>query len=376
MHGMLNGMVLLALAALPLRAIAAPVAWELDQRTVLAPKLNLALDRAWFSGEPRLHDGHGVRRAEIGLALEHRDVFELTAVYDVDAGNWADVFVQLDSRAWKADAGRLRLGQIKVPFGLEGLGSSSATSFLETALATQLVFPGRRVGLEWSRRWQATTLRAAYFSGNDLDGGNPGSMAAARAVWAPRAEPADVLHLGLSAAQESPQDAATVRLRARPESNLAEHFLFDSGALPQVNQIRRAAIDGLWIKGGFSLQGELLQARLARDAGQPDVRARGHYLTASWVPGGASRSYADGSVGNVKPGSGTASAFEFLLRYSHAQLETGATPEHRAHSWTLGSNWYLGQYLKFQLNLVQVRSAQPALLDDHRSLQARMQLAF
>ena len=76
MHGMLNGLVALALAVLPLRAIAAPLAWELDQHTVLTPKLNLALDRAWFSGEPRLDNGQGVRRAEIGLALEHRDVFE------------------------------------------------------------------------------------------------------------------------------------------------------------------------------------------------------------------------------------------------------------------------------------------------------------
>lgn len=373
---MMNRIVGLALVVVPMHGTAAPLTWELGPDTELAPKLNLSMDRAWFSGEPRLHDGHGVRRAEVGLTLTHREVFGLTAVYDVDAGNWADVFLQLDGGTWGADAGRLRLGQIKVPFGLEGLGSSSATPFLETSLATQLVFPGRRVGVEWSHQWQTASLRAAYFSGNDLDGGNPGSMAAARAVWAPRSEPADVLHLGISAAQESPENSATVRLRARPEANLAEHFLLDTGALDQVDRVRRSGLDALWIKGGFSLQGEWLQARLARAAGLGDARTRGHYLMASWVPGGASRSYSSSGVGNVKPGDGAASAFEFLLRYSHAEADSGVAPEHRAHSWTLGSNWYLGQYLKFQLNLVHVDSAQTAPLDDHHSVLARMQIAF
>src|SRR5690606_19175360 len=57
-HGMMNRIVGLALVVVPMHGTAAPLTWELGPDTELAPKLNLSMDRAWFSGEPRLHDGH------------------------------------------------------------------------------------------------------------------------------------------------------------------------------------------------------------------------------------------------------------------------------------------------------------------------------
>ncbi|MDQ2703482.1 MAG: porin, partial [Pseudomonadota bacterium] len=211
-----------------------------------------------------------------------------------------------------------------------------------------------------------------YFGGNDLEGANAGQTVAARAAWVPRNAAGDVLHLGVSASREEP-DAGSFRMRARPEVGLTDVRLVDTGTLPGVDAIRREGLEGLWIRGSWSVQGEYLQARVARGPGLDDVGGRGAYVFASWVPTGESRAY-NGYAGNVVP-SGM-SALELLLRYSHVDLDDGAVRGGRQSDWTLGANWYLGRNFKVQANYVFASSRRGDLRRDPHAFGLRAQVQF
>nr|WP_255595623.1 porin [Lysobacter sp. BMK333-48F3] len=83
-------------------------------------------------------------------------------------------------------------------------------------------------------------LSAAYFFGHDLQGDNPGTTAAGRAVWTPTKEKTRVLHLGLTGSVENPHGyrdgrgtyfGPAARFRARPQNGLTGVRLVDSGQL-------------------------------------------------------------------------------------------------------------------------------------------------
>ncbi|WP_252725933.1 porin, partial [Acinetobacter baumannii] len=88
------------------------------------------------------------------------------------------------------------------------------------------------------------------------------------------------------------------RLRARPEAGLTDIRYVDSGALVTADQIRRTGLEGIWIRGPFSLQAEALQATVTRNDGKPDYTGHGQYAMASWVLTGESRPYNAGAVAN------------------------------------------------------------------------------
>ena len=324
---------------------------------------NLAYDVNRFSRDARHADADGMRRAELGLLLD-ADALYATAVHDVESQAWLDVFARLDTAALGRDVGRIRVGQFKVPFGLEGSASTRTASFMEQALPTQAFFPGRRLGLEWTHAGPAYRFQAGLFGGEDLAGGNPGSMAALRGLWVPWQASGRVLHLGMSLALERPRGetsadgealAPMARLRARPDAGLTDVRLLDSGVLDAARDVHRSGLEFLWIHGSLSLQGEALQARITRGDGRPDYRAEGQYLFASWLPGGESRAYRNGHAANVVP-TRRWGAVELLARYDRADLDDGPIGGGRGHAWTLGANWYLGRHIKLQLNHVAARA--------------------
>jgi len=320
-----------------------------------------------------LANAHAYRRRETGLFLRRKGVYDLSVGYDFEAEVWQDVALKLYSQGlFGRDVGVLRVGQFKTPVGFDAVGASRSTPFLESALPVQVAYAGRRLGAEWSLQRPHHLASLAYFGGNDLEGGNAGQTIAARAAWVPRNAAGDVLHLGLSASREEP-DADKFRMRARPEVALTDVRLVDTGTLSGVETIRRGGLEGLWIHGPWSVQGEYLQASVARGAGLDDVDARGAYVFASWVATGESRAY-NGYAGNVVP-SGT-SALELLLRYSHVDLDDGAVRGGRQSDWTVGANWYLGRNFKVQANYVFANSRRGDLRREPEAFGLRAQVQF
>jgi phosphate-selective porin OprO/OprP len=143
--------------------------------------------------------------------------------------------------------------------------------------------------------------------------------------------------------------------------------------LKSVGNVDRYGLEGLWIRGPWSLQGEYLHAGTTFSDGKPAYHVDGWYAFASWIATGESRPYADGNVGNVSP-SRPWGAVEFALRYSAVDLNGGGVTRGREHDWTLGVNWYLGRHLKIQANYVRAFSDRKQLIVDPRVVELRAQI--
>jgi phosphate-selective porin OprO and OprP len=319
------------------------------------------------------HDESRFRRREVGLTLRRKDVYDLVVQRDLESETWMDVSLKLHSTGvFGRDIGALRVGQFKTPVGFDAGSATRATPFLEAALPVQATYAGRRVGAEWSLQRPAWLGSLAWFDNNDLEGGNAGDMLAGRVAWVPRNAKGDVLHLGMAASRERP-DSATARLRARPEVALTDVRLVDTGSLAGVEAIHRRGVEALWIRGPWSLQGEVLEVGVDREAGRADVTGHGAYVFGSWVVTGESRSYS-GYAGNVVPAS--TSALELLLRYSELDLDDATVRGGRQSDWTVGANWYLGRNFKLQANYVFAHARRAGLVRDPEAFGLRAQFHF
>ncbi|MFT4246734.1 MAG: porin [Pseudomonas sp.] len=338
-----------------------PTKYTFSDGTELAGTLNFAYDYNNFSGDSRLEDDSSMRRREFGATLKKKGVYDAMVYFDFEAKTWLDVFFRFETKALLGkDYGRVRLGYIKTPVGLDSVTSSRAGSFLEVGLPAQAIYEGRRTGVEWVLERPQYLLQAGAYGGQDLQGDNPGTTQALRAVWTPIKATGDVLHLGLAGSVENPRGyhdgrgvsySARARVRARPEAGLTDVRLVDSGTLVNVDQIQRLGFEQIWIHGPFSIQSEALRINITRDNGRPDFTGNGQYVYGSWVLTGESRPYSGGAVSNIKP-EHDYGAVELLARYSRLDLDDAGIDGGRQHAWTLGANWYLTSHFKFQANYV------------------------
>ncbi|WP_233171686.1 porin [Dyella sp. ASV21] len=341
----------------------------------------------------RLEDAATNRRRYFGLYLRKPGVYDAIAQYDYQAKQWADAFVRFRSGGVIGkDIGNVRFGYSKTPVGFEGVTSSSATTFIETALPTQAIWEGRRAGVDWA--WIRPHLIVNigdYFWRKDFDGNNPGHTWAGRIAWVPVNRPGEVVHLGVSASQENLDWASqgtvppVARLRARPEDGLSPVRLVDSGNLAYSKSVERQGFEGLWVDGPWSVQGEYLKAQVNRYQGRPNFQTDGYYLFATWTLTGESRYYSDGNVADrryngrdlqaIRPAHPWG-AVELAIRYSELDLNDGAITGGKEHDWTAGANWYIGEHLKFQANYVWAFSDRGNLQVNPHIVEMRAQVYF
>ncbi len=393
----------LSLLALALAAAQAPAhaADGTTQASAWPPKIsfadgtelslggNLQYDFNQFSGEGYngavLEDDDAWRRQELGFTLRRKGVYDLGVTYDFHAKSWNDVALRVETKAlFGRDLGKVRIGQMKVPLGFEGNTATRAVSFLEASLPTQAFYENRRSGIDWAFERNRYLVNAGYFFESDLLGNNKGDTTAVRMAWTPRKAAGDVLHLGIAGSRERPDSEVnglgvtvhpSVRWRARPEAALTSVRLVDSGTLTRVDRIDRAGLEALWIHGPWSVQGEYLRQKTTRDLGLPSYSADGGYVFASWMVTGESRGYSGGNVANPKP-KAAHGAVELLARYSRIDLDSDGIAGGRQSDWTLGANWYLTPYFKFQANYVKSDATRGASSADPSVFELRAQMHF
>ncbi|MGA7439290.1 MAG: porin [Luteibacter sp.] len=349
----------------------------------LSVKYQFDLDR-FNNDKDTYEDAQTNRRKEFGFFIRKKGVYDATAVFDFQAKTWLDVFFRLQTKAVLGeDAGAVRVGFMKTPVGFEGNTSTGSTSFLEQSLPMQAIYANRRTGIDWALTRKAYLVQMGYYQGGNLQGDLDGRMVAARAAWTPMNSPGHVLHLGGSVSREDPKgtwdgrghyNVPSARLRALPEAGLITQRLIDSGALAPASHIDRRGLEGLWMSGPWSVQGEYLDAKV-KLLDKPAYKAHGWYAFGSWVMTGESRGYNAGNVSDVLP-KGPWGALEFVARYSTLDLDDGVTRGGNEHDWTLGANWYLTKYLKFQANYVRAFSDRRDLRIDPHILEVRAQVMF
>lgn len=360
-----------------------PTHAQLSEGTDIGLVLRYQYDLNDFSNdEGKFTDAHTNRRKYLGFYVKKPGVYDATVYYDFQSKQWQDVFARLQSKAvFGEDLGAVRFGQSKTPVSFEGVTTSTQTTFIELALPSQAVYENRRVGLDWAIQRQHWLASLGYY-GKNLTGKNRGHTVAARVVWVPIHEATKVLHLGVAASQERPyglvnalgvKQPATTSFKAPPEAGLTTVSLISSGTLTAVKHINRLGLEGLWIDGPWSVQGEYLRAQTTFDVPRPNYDLSGYYVFGSWVLTGESRQYHDGNVSNVIPAHPWG-AVELAMRYSDLDLNDGRVQGGKVHDWTAGANWYLGTHLRLQANYIRAFSNKKGLVIDPHIFELRAEI--
>lgn len=282
----------------------------------------------------------GFRRQRAALSLKAPGGYSLKLDYDFASGTWADAVVQIPLD----DGQGLRIGHMKTPIGLEVFGSHRNLATFERAAMSTLL-PGRRLGVEWSRRADRGGLTVTAI-GDNLDDQARGHGLFARGTRR-FGESIDTgqLHLGLGGGLEWPEN--DLRLRGRPDVSGLPLTIADSGTLDGVERIGRIALEAAWDRGPWTVQAEYARLRADRGSAGGDIDGEGAYLMASWRLTGESRGYRDGLFESPRPAR-PQGAFELVARVSHLAVDTAAGGRQAGHSASLGGNWIINRHWRIQ----------------------------
>ena len=281
-----------------------------------------------------------------------------------------------------------KIGQFKEPFSLEELTSSRYITFMERALPNEFA-PGRNIGVGVSHQGESWTAAYGLFGeavDDDVDlEGDEGWGVTGRVTYAPWQEDRQALHLGLALSQRSPDDENEVKFNSRPESHITDVKYLDTDDIIDVDRVSLYGLEAALVLGPVSLQAELINAQVSRDAGLETLEFSGWYVYGSWFLTGESRIYKHkkGSFGRINPTTEDG-AWELALRLSSLDLNDLDISGGEADQITLGINWYANPHIRYMLNYVTVDNDTSADAtgtvvggdDDPSIIQIRAQIDF
>ena len=275
----------------------------------------------------------------------------------------------------------IKVGNFKVPFGLEILTSSRYIPFVERAyfgLADKLQ---RRMSLEYSRWGTKWNVRAALF-GQQFDTrknktkDETGGGLAARLAVTPVQNQNMILHLGLSGVWVRPNDETWIQqFKAEPETKIGDVEMLDTGPIKNVSHDFRVGLEGAMVYHNFHLQGEYVDVKLYSLKNKflngvenvENAKFSAGYVYLLWTLTGESRPWdpTQGEFSQLIPQNPGLGAWEVGFRYSHLNLsDTEALIlGGRANNYTFALNWYPNANIVNQLNYTIVHNSENATGD-------------
>ena len=333
-------------------------------------------DNSWYDNDVADLDGDigdgsdsdsELRRAEIVLKGKGPGAFDWVVGYDAKADKWLDVNVGYDFGGGHG----LTVGQFKQPNSLEELSSSKNNDFISKAMTANTFAVSRRLGAAYSYSNDHWGVTASSFGRELTSGGAHGAGYALRGTFAPVNSDGNIFHLGLSYVDQD-TDADTLRLRTRPQADLAAVRLVDTGTLLDTDRVATTGLESFWVRGPLKLQGEYMLADVSRHDSD-DYSASGGYLSALYNVTGETWSYKSGVPGTAKAEDPARGLWQVGLRYDTIDLDDGSVQGGRMDAITAGVNWYWRKNFKFALNYVQVDSERQGLSDDPNIVETRLQ---
>jgi phosphate-selective porin OprO/OprP len=333
----------------------------------------------------------------------------------VNGGAWAWDDVVLEVKPTEATS--LLFGNVKVA-GLENLTSTRFTTFMDRGPygdfgvdSYQLGVVGKYVGPNYSatlgvQGGSINNADVANAAGTTLPSDSKERLAiTARGHWNPINTDADKVHLGVSYRYRNRGDEGQFSYTGRTNTAYANGALLTGTASPTnvnfyttggiANRDKTVAVEGAWVHGPFSVQGEFsnIDATRAATAAGSDPTLKVGYAFVSFWPTGETRNY-NGVTGEfARPKilnpitAGGWGGLELAVRYDFADLTdaydtlrvkpaTSMAGEYTA--WTLGANYYLTGYVRFQANYTDGKSDNIGLNQDFdiKQFQLRAQLDF
>ena len=189
-----------------------------------------------------------LRRAELVLKGKGPGNVEWVVGYDAKADKFLDT--NLKYKLGGNANHFLQAGQFKQPNSLEELSSTKNNDFISKATVTNTYAVARRLGVGYGIGDANWSLTASAFGRELTRNLAHGSGYGVRGTFAPINEKGNILHFGLSYADYD-TDADTLRLRARPNADLATVRLVDSGDLKDTDRIGTLGAEAMYVHGPF-----------------------------------------------------------------------------------------------------------------------------
>jgi phosphate-selective porin OprO/OprP len=315
-----------------------------------------------------------MRRAELVLKGKGPGNYEWVLGYDAKANKWLDVNAKY--KFGGNGNNYVTLGQFKQPNSLEELSSTKNNDFVSKAMITNTFGLSRRLGGSYTIGDSNWGVTGAAFGRELTKNLAHGSGYGARGYWAPINDKGSILHFGLSYVAYD-TDADTVRLRARPDADLATARLIDTGNLLDTDKIKTVGFEGMWVTGPFKLQGEYMESDVNRyGVGSQDFKGTGGYVSGLWNITGETWGYKGGTPTTPLPNEPASGMWQVGLRYDTMDLNDSGVLGGKMDTWTAGVNWYWRSNFKFMLNYVKVNSSRQGVDDDPNIFEARAQFYF
>lgn len=365
------------------------------------------VDDAWFDQSPNnratiddldgpgngdIQDGASFRRARLsanGAVAENMNYFVQMDFAAFGRPTFTDLWLEFTK---VPVFGNVKVGQWKQPFSLEVVSSFRYTTFAERSLLFQAFDPFRHIGVgfwNYSEDERMTWAASFYRPGQDQFGGslsdNGGYAGVGRLTYLPwwECEGAEYLHVGVGYNYVAPKDE-TARFRTIPEYFVGEQagqtpigtsnaaapgpingtpFFVDTGARG-VRNYNLFGTELLWVNGPLSVQSESMWLYGTRTNGV-SMYFPGMYAQAGYFLTGEHRPYnrKQGAIDRiqVKRPFGIShnddcengwGAWEVAARYSYINLNSKDILGGQLSDVTLGLNWYVNNYCKFQFNYI------------------------
>ena len=308
-----------------------------------------------------------LRRAELILKGKGPGNLEWVAGYDAKADKFLDTNLKYKL---SGNANHfLQAGQYKQPNSLEELSSTRFNDFISKAAVTNTYAVARRLGVAYGVGDTNWGINASAFGRELTRDLAHGSGYGVRGTFAPINEKGQILHLGLSYVDYD-TDADTLRLRARPNADLATVRLVDSGDMKDSDRIATLGAEVMYVTGPFKAQGEYYTSKVKR-YDHDNFSSGGYYISGVWNVTGETWSYKAGVPATPLPDEPGRGLWQLGARYDHIDLDDGhlaANPVTgrppivdgvlggKMDIWTVGANWYLRSNFKLALNYVIVDS--------------------
>ena len=339
----------------------------------------------------RVEDGFEVRRARVYWTGEV--VLLRPWSFSLEAGITGGKFTLDESYLLLSNfkkLGVIQAGQFKAPMSIEAIMSARDLTFMESSSSVMALAPGYSTGIQLGRPAfsERMTWAIGFFTNTPVtemgDATRKAKRVMGRVTWlaldgAGGGNPS-LLHIGFSASHLFAGEDF-IQYRSRPESHLAP-YMVDTGEI-RAQSSNTFGLEGAYVRGPFSLQGEFLQSWVNKD-GADGSRFWGSYLTASFLLTGESRPYSRsrGIFTRLNPGKplsrkgGGRGALELAARCSVIDLNSGSVHGGKMRSLTAGLNWYMNANLKCRLNWVAARSDRPGPMSRISIAEMRLEFDF
>lgn len=341
-----------------------------------------AFDYAYINEADKSYDSSDWRRVRV---YHNGSFFDETLFYEAEYSftgteKYKDMYVGYqNSLKTLGTKYRFKLGNIKIPFSLEGYTSSKYNTFMERSL-NDVFGESRKLGgevlLSTALGEGRVNLFGSVFSNsiderlND-DESRPGY--AGRVTYGYKFGKNHIVSLG-GGVMSQDIGAGTIKFKQESESAwILDKYV--SVKVKDVDTLTKQNMEALYIKEGLSLQAEYSTASI--NALKDDYLFDAYYVQGSYFIFGNGRRYNldTSTLGKVKPNRD--GSVELAFRYS--QLNLNDKDEHGGMQtdYNYGINWYISDELRLMLNYI---VAEPQGTDEYDGLlqivQARVLFAF